>query len=180
VLGEGAATLILEDFDHAKARGATIYAEVIGLGGSSDAGHLTAPSPDGAGKAVRRAYADAGLDPATPVIVSAHGTGTPLNDKTEAEVMRAVLGAGLDRHRVIATKSAHGHLLGAGGAIEFLTGIVALREAVTPPILNYLGPDPECDLPLALGEATSFEAEALVSNSFAFGGLNSVLIARRV
>ncbi|HXQ47570.1 MAG TPA: beta-ketoacyl-[acyl-carrier-protein] synthase family protein [Caulobacteraceae bacterium] len=179
VLGEGAATVVLEDLDHARARGATIYAEVIGMGGSSDAGHLTAPSAEGAGKAVRGAYADAGLAFDTPVLVSAHGTGTPLNDKTESEVMRGVLGGGLSRHRVIATKSAHGHLLGAGGAIEFVLGVLALKEGVAPPILNYLGPDPECDLPLALGATQPFEAEALVSNSLAFGGLNSVLIARR-
>jgi nodulation protein E len=180
VLGEGAATVVLEDLEHARARGATIYAELIGMGGSSDAGHLTAPSAEGAGKAVRAAYADAGLAVDTPVLVSAHGTGTPLNDKTETEVMRGVLGGDPSRHRVIATKSAHGHLLGAGGAIEFVLGVLALKEAVAPPILNYLGPDPECDLPLALGASQPFEADALVSNSFAFGGLNSVLIARRV
>jgi nodulation protein E len=180
VLGEGAATVVLEDLEHARARGATIYAEVIGIGGSSDAGHLTAPSAEGAGKAVRGAYADAELAFDTPVLISAHGTGTPLNDKTETEVMRGVLAGDLARHRVIATKSAHGHLLGAGGAIEFVLGVLALKEGVAPPILNYLGPDPECDLPLALGETQPFEAEALVSNSFAFGGLNSVLIARRV
>jgi nodulation protein E len=180
VLGEGAATVVLEDFEHARARGATIYAEMVGMGGSSDAGHLTAPSADGAAKAVRAAYADAGMGFDTPVLVSAHGTGTPLNDKTETEVMRGVLGGDLERHRVIATKSAHGHLLGAGGAIEFVLGVLALKDGIAPPILNYLGPDPECDLPLALGEARPFEAEALVSNSFAFGGLNSVLIARRV
>jgi nodulation protein E len=179
VLGEGAASLVLEDLDHARARGATIYAEIIGMGGSSDAAHLTAPSVEGAGAAVRAAYAEAAIPADTPVLVSAHGTGTPLNDKTESEVMRGVLGGGLDRHRVIATKSAHGHLLGAGGAIEFLLGVLALGEGVAPPILGYLGPDPECDLPLALGETQAFEAEALVSNSFAFGGLNSVLIARR-
>jgi nodulation protein E len=179
VLGEGAATLVLEDLDHARARGATIYAEIIGCGGSSDAGHLTAPSAEGAGAAVRAAYAESGIPTDTPVIVSAHGTGTPLNDKTETEVMRGILTGGLDRHRVIATKSAHGHLLGAGGAIEFLLGVLALREGIAPPIQGYLGPDPECDLPLALGQAQDFEAEALVSNAFAFGGLNSVLIARR-
>ena len=179
VLGEGAASLVLEDLDHARARGATIYAEIIGAGGSSDAGHLTAPSAEGAGAAVRGAYAEAGIPTDTPVIVSAHGTGTPLNDKTETEVMRGILTGGLDRHRVIATKSAHGHLLGAGGAIEFLLGVLALRDGVAPPIQNYLGPDPECDLPLALTETQAFEAEALVSNSFAFGGLNSVLIAKR-
>jgi nodulation protein E len=180
VLGEGAATVVLEDLDHARARGATIYAEIIGCGGSSDAGHLTAPSAEGAGAAVRAAYAEAGIPTDTPVIVSAHGTGTPLNDKTETEVMRGILTGNLGRHRVIATKSAHGHLLGAGGAIEFLLGVLALRDGVAPPIQNYLGPDPECDLPLALGETQPFEAEALVSNSFAFGGLNSVLIAKRV
>jgi nodulation protein E len=180
VLGEGAATVVLEDFEHARARGATIYAELIGMGGSSDAGHLTAPSAEGASAAVRSAYADAGIAFDTPVLVSAHGTGTPLNDKTETEVMRGVLGGDLARHRVIATKSAHGHLLGAGGAIEFVLGVLALREGVAPPILNYLGPDPECDLPLALGATEAFQAEALVSNSFAFGGLNSVLIARRI
>jgi nodulation protein E len=180
VLGEGAATVVLEDLEHARARGATIYAELIGMGGSSDAGHLTAPSAEGAGKAVRAAYADAGLAVDTPVLVSAHGTGTPLNDKTETEVLRGVLGGDLSRHRVIATKSAHGHLLGAGGAIEFVLGVLALKEGVAPPIVNYLGFDPECDLPLALGASQPFEADALVSNSFAFGGLNSVLIAKRV
>jgi nodulation protein E len=179
VLGEGAATIVLEEMEHARARGATIYAELIGIGGSSDAGHLTAPSAEGAGAAVRGAYADAGLPADTPVLVSAHGTGTPLNDKTETEVMRGLWGGKVDRHRVIATKSSHGHLLGAGGAIEFLLGVLALREGVAPPILGYLGPDPECDLPLALGDTQPFEAEALVSNSFAFGGLNSVLIAKR-
>jgi nodulation protein E len=180
VLGEGAATVVLEDLDHARARGATIYAEVVGLGDSSDAGELTAPSAEGASAAVAHAYADARMPPDTPVIVSAHGTGTPLNDKTESEVLRGALGGDLSRHRVIATKSAHGHLLGAAGAMGFLLGVLALREGVAPPILEYLGPDPECDLPLALGEAQAFEAEALVSNAFAFGGLNSVLIARRV
>jgi nodulation protein E len=180
VLGEGAATLVLEDLDHARARGATIYAEVVGLGDSSDAAELTAPSADGASAAVSRAYADSGLPPDTPVLVSAHGTGTPLNDKTEAEVLRGALGGDLGRHRVIATKSAHGHLLGAAGAMGFLLGVLALREGVAPPILEYLGPDPACDLPLALGQAQAFEGEALLSNAFAFGGLNSVLIARRV
>jgi nodulation protein E len=180
VLGEGAVTLVLEELDHARARGATIYAEVVGVGDSSDAAELTAPSAEGASAALGRAYADAGLPPDTPVIVSAHGTGTPLNDKTETEVLRGALGGDLSRHRVIATKSAHGHLLGAAGAMGFLFGVLALREGVAPPILEYLGPDPDCDLPLALGGAQVFEAEALVSNAFAFGGLNSVLIARRV
>jgi nodulation protein E len=179
VLGEGAASLVLEDIDHARARGARIYAEIIGLGDSSDAGHMTAPSAGGAAAALRRAYADAGIAPDTPVIVSAHGTGTSLSDKVESEILRAALGGDLGRHRVIATKSAHGHMLGAAGAIGFMAGLLALREGLAPPILGYLGPDPECDLPLVLGQAEAFEAEALVSNALAFGGLNSVLIARR-
>jgi nodulation protein E len=179
VLGEGAASLVLEDLDHARARGARIYAEIIGLGDSSDAGHVTAPSAEGAAAALRRAYADAGIAPDTPVIVSAHGTGTSLSDKVESDILRGALGGDLGRHRVIATKSAHGHMLGAAGAIGFMAGLLALREGLAPPILGYLGPDPECDLPLVLGQAEAFEAEALVSNALAFGGLNSVLIARR-
>ncbi len=178
VVGEGAASVVLEDLDHARARGATIYAEITGLGDSSDAAHMTAPSVEGVSAAMRRAYADAGIASDTPVIVSAHGTGTLLNDKIEAGVLRGVLGPDLGRHRMIATKSAHGHSLGAAGAMGFLFGVLALREGVAPPILGYLGPDPECDLPLALGHAQDFEAEALVSNAFAFGGLNLVLIAR--
>jgi nodulation protein E len=179
VLGEGAASLVLEDLDHARARGATIYAVIIGLGDASDAGHMTAPDIEGVGAAMRHAYADAGMASDTPVIVSAHGTGTPLNDKVEAEALRGMLGGDLGRHRVIATKSAHGHSLCAAGAMGFLFGVLALSEGVAPPVLGYLGPDPECDLPLALGRAEDFAAAALVSNAFAFGGLNSVLIARR-
>ena len=133
VLGEGAATVVLEDLDHARARGATIYAEVIGMGGSSDAGHLTAPSAEGAGAAVRARLRRRRPRADTPVLVSAHGTGTPLNDKTETEVMRGVLGGDLARHRVIATKSAHGHLLGAGGAIEFVLGVLALQRGGRAP-----------------------------------------------
>jgi nodulation protein E len=178
VLGEGAATLVLEDYEHAVARGATIYAEVIGAGGSSDAFHLTQPDGIGAVSAMRAAYADAGFGPDVPALISAHGTATPLNDKTEAGAIREVAGEFLDRHAVIATKSAHGHLLGAGGALEFLIGVLALRERRAPAVLNYLGLDPECDLPLVLGEARSIDAEVLVSNAFAFGGLNSVLIAK--
>ena len=180
VLGEGAASIVLEDYEHAVARGATIYAELTGAGGSSDAFHLTQPDGVGAVSAIRAAYEDAGIGPDTPSLISAHGTATPLNDKTEAGAIREVTGEYLNRHAVIATKSAHGHLLGAGGAIEFLIGVLALREGKAPPILNYLGPDPECELPLVLGEAQAVDAEVLVSNAFAFGGLNSVLIAKRV
>lgn len=180
VLGEGAATLVLEDLDHARARGATLYAELTGAGATSDAFHLTQPDGEGALAAMSQAYQDAAVPLDAPAIVSTHGTGTPVNDKMEAEVLRRLYGADLDRHAVIATKSAHGHLLGGAGAIEFLVGLLALREGLAPPVLNYLGPDPECDLPLVLGQAQPTGAELLVSNSFAFGGLNSVLVARKV
>jgi nodulation protein E len=180
VLGEGAASLVLEDMEHARARGATIYAELAGSGASSDAFNLTQPDGVGAVAAMTAAHADAGLALDAPTLISTHGTGTPLNDKMEAEAIRQVYGAALGRHAVIATKSAHGHLLGGAGAMEFLIGLLALRDGLAPPVLNYLGPDPECDVPLVLGAPQKFDAEALVSNSFAFGGLNSVLIARRV
>jgi nodulation protein E len=179
VLGEGAATLVLEDLEHARSRGATVHAELIGAGASSDAFDLTQPDGVGAASAMAEAYADAGIAPDTPCLVSAHGTGTPLNDKVESQALRQVLGADLVRHRVIATKSAHGHALGAGGAIELVAGAQALIHQLAPPVLGYLGPDPDCGLPLALGAPAPLQAEVLVSNSFAFGGLNAVLIARR-
>ncbi len=178
VLGEGAATLVLESAAHARARGAEVLGWVDGEGASSDAHHITAPSGEGAAAALRRAHADAGLALDEPVLISAHGTGTPLNDKAEAAALRAVYGGALDRSRVIATKSAHGHLIGAGGALELLLGLEALRRRLAPPVLGWLGPDPECDLPLAL-EPTPIDHHALVSSSFAFGGLNCVLVARR-
>jgi nodulation protein E len=178
VLGEGAATLVVEDLDHARARGATVLAEVVGSGASSDAFDLTQPDGAGAVKAIAQAYTDAGLSPDEPCLISTHGTGTPLNDKTETQSLRELFGQSIGRHRVIATKSAHGHLLGAGGAIEFVAGVRALQAGLAPPILNYLGPDPDCDLPLVLGEPQAIDHRVLVSNSFAFGGLNSVLIGR--
>jgi nodulation protein E len=113
------------------------------------------------------------------ILIAAHGTGTPLNDKVEAQALRQFFGPHIERNIVIATKSAHGHALGAGGAVELVTGVQALANGLAPPILGYLGPDPDCGLPLALGEPQRLHAETLVSNSFAFGGLNSVLIARR-
>jgi nodulation protein E len=179
VLGEGAAMLVLESESHARARGAQIHAELAGMGTSSDAHHLTAPHPEGAAAAIRAAHADAGLPFDTPALISSHGTGTVLNDKTESEAMRAVYGPQMTGKVVTATKSAHGHLIGGGGALEFLLGILALQRRRAPPVLNWQAPDPECDVPLAL-EPTPLEAEVLVSNSFAFGGLNAVLVARPI
>jgi nodulation protein E len=180
VLGEGAASLVIEDLDHALARGAKIHAELLGAGATSDAFDLTQPDPAGAARAMAQAFEDAGLAIDAPVLISAHGTGTPLNDKAETQALRAVLGRDLDRDLVIATKSAHGHLLGAGGAIELVAGVQALNAGLAPQVLGYLGPDPDCDLPLALDRAQRVDSEYLLSNSFAFGGLNAALIARRM
>ncbi len=178
VLGEGAATLVLESAAHARARGARVLGWIDGEGASSDAHHLTAPSGEGAVSALRRALRDAEVGAGTPVLYSAHGTGTPLNDRAEAGALREVLGAALDGSRVIATKSAHGHLIGAGGALELILGLLALERRRAPPVLNWLGPDPECDVPLVLAPEP-IDHDVLVSSSFAFGGLNSVLVARR-
>lgn len=153
---------------------------MIGSGASSDAFHITQPQGEGAVKAIRAAHADAGVPTDTPVLISSHGTGTEMNDKTEAQALNTVYGDALKDDRVIATKSAHGHLFGGAGAIEFLLGVLALQRGRAPPVLNYIGPDPACDVPLVLGEARPIDYEVLVSNSFAFGGLNSVLMARRV
>lgn len=177
-LGEGAAILVLESEEHAMARGAPILGELVGYGASSDAAHITAPDQAGIETAIRAAHDDAQVDLDRPALISSHGTGTALNDATEAAAIRSVYGASLADHLVIATKSAHGHLIGASAALEFLVGMRALAAGTAPPILNHLGPDPDCAIPLAL-EATAFEGDTLVSNSFAFGGLNAVLIGRK-
>jgi nodulation protein E len=178
VLGEGAAVLVLESERHALARGARILGELAGYGATSDAAHITAPDIAGVSGALRAAHEDAGVPLDVPALISAHGTGTTLNDVAETAAMRAVYGGDLRRHRVIATKSAHGHMIGATGAIEFLLGMVALAKGVAPPILNYLGADSDCDLPLVL-ERQKIAPEVLISSSFAFGGLNAVLVGKR-
>ena len=178
VIGEGAATLILEDEDHARARGARIYAEICGSGSTADARHITQPDPENAAAAILAAHRETGVADDAPMLISSHGTGTRVNDRAETIAFKTAYPKTLDRHRVIATKSAHGHMLAAGGAMELLLAIAALREQVAPPILGYLGPDPECDLPLAL-KPEPIACEVVVSTSFAFGGLNCVLIAKR-
>jgi nodulation protein E len=178
ILGEGAATLVLEDRDHALARGATILAEIIAGVCNSDAHHLTQPQGDGAVLAMKDAYAQAGLHRETPVLVSAHGTGTAMNDRVEAAALQNFYGSAINNAQIIATKSAHGHLIGATGALEFVLGLKALSEKLAPPILNYDGPDPEFSLPLVINQPGSVQTDILISNTFAFGGLNGVLIAR--
>ena len=177
-IGEGGAAMVLEDADHARARGAMILAELGGVGLSSDAFHWTQPSLEGAVTAMAAACEQAGLTDGDQVLISTHGTGTPLNDKNEAAAIHAVFGARAGRQPVIATKSAHGHLIGAATALQGVIGLQALRAGLAPPILGWLGRDPDCDLDLVLGEARPIAADALLLNAFAFGGLNTSLVFR--
>lgn len=178
-MGEGAATLILESLDHAKARGAEPLAEFLGGGMTSDAGHITQPSLEGPVAAMRQALAGADIPAGAEILVSAHGTGTPLNDKNEAAALQAVFGDDVLRHPVIATKSAHGHLIGGTAALQAVIAIEAMRRRLAPPILNYLEPDPECALNLVTVRAREIAAQHLLLNAFAFGGLNASIVFRR-
>jgi nodulation protein E len=146
---------------------------------SADAHHLTAPSAEGAARAMRAALRDAGLDPGQVGYVNAHGTGTAANDPMETAAIRAVFGAHADRLAVSGTKSMHGHALGAAGALEAVATVLALRHGLLPPTANYTGPDPECDLDVVPNQARAAQVEHAISNSFAFGGLNAVLAFRR-
>lgn len=179
-LGEGAAALVLEDYDAARRRGAPIYGELVGSGSSADAYHLTQPKTEGAAKAMRQALKESGLPGGTRFLISTHGTGTELNDVSEAAALRAVFADTLDDHIAIATKSSHGHLLGGTGALELAVGLLALKEGLAPQVCNFEGPDPACPLPLAVDGAIPIKNVALLSNSFAFGGLNSVLVVSPV
>lgn len=179
VMGEGGAALILEDLEHAQARGARILGDFLGAGMTSDAFHLTQPSLEGVSAAMRTACASAGLEAVDEVLICAHGTGTPLNDQNEAAAIHAVFGRKAREHPVIATKSAHGHLIGGSAALQAVIALRALAEGIAPPILNHIGSDPECDLDLVLGEARPIRARAALVNAFAFGGLNvSMAFAR--
>jgi nodulation protein E len=179
VLGEGAGVFVLETLERAQRRGATILAEFTGAGMSADAGDIVLPSETGMAKAIQRALADGGLAAQDIDYVNAHGTGTPGNDPTESRAIRRVFGAHADRLAVSSTKSMHAHALGAAGAIELVATIGALREGVAPPTMNFLDPDPECDLDYVPNAAREMPVRAALSNSFAFGGLNAVLALRR-
>jgi nodulation protein E len=179
MLGEGAAILVLEPLDDAAARGADILGEIVGFGMSADAGDLTAPDPDGMVRAMTAALADAALAPDAIDYVNAHGTGTTANDATETTALHATFGAHARRLAISSTKSMVGHALGAAGALEAVATLKALREGVVPPTMNYLGPDPACDLDYVPNEARRQPLRAALSNSFAFGGLNAVLAFRR-
>lgn len=179
VLAEGSAVLVLEDAERAEARGAHIHAEIAGYGLCSDAAHITRPSVEGQAAAMRRALAAAGLQPDDIGYINAHGTATLANDATETAAIKAVFGDHARRLAVSSTKSMHGHLLGAAGALEFAAAVLALERGVLPPTINLRIPDPECDLDYVSGTARHGGAlRAVMSNSFAFGGTNAVLVAR--
>ena len=180
VLGEGAAMVVLEDWARAEGRGARILAEVAGYGLCTDATHITRPSVAGQAEAMRRALESAAIDVSEIGYINAHGTGTQANDGVETAAIKEVFGASAYRIPVSSTKSMHGHLLGAAGALEFAAALLAMRGGVLPPTINLRVPDPECDLDyVALTARAGVEVNAVMSNSFAFGGTNAVLIARR-
>ena len=174
-MAEGGAMLVLEDYAHAEARGAEILGEFLGGGMSSDAGHITQPSLAGTSAAMARAVRAGGLIDAEQVLIAAHGTGTPLNDRNEAASIHAVFGERALRHPVIATKSAHGHLIGGSAALQAVVALTALREGLAPPVLNFNEADPECELDLVVGQVRPITARHALVNAFAFGGLNASL-----
>lgn len=182
VMGEGAAVLVLEELEHARARGAKIYAEVGGYGVSSDALHITEPDPTGENpaRAMKMAFADAGIDPSEVDYINAHGTSTPLGDASETKVIKIALGEEKAyKTPVSSTKGATGHCLGGAGAVEATFAILAIRDGIVPPTINQENADPECDLDYIPNEARKADVRVAVSNSFGFGGHNASVVLRR-
>lgn len=181
VMGEGAGVVILEELEHARKRGAKIYAEIVGYGATGDAYHLTAPAPDGEGaqRAMRRALNDAKLGVDDVQYINAHGTSTPANDLNETKAIKAVFGDRARDVNVSSTKSATGHMLGAAGAVEFIICTHVVRECTIPPTINYQTPDPELDLNFTPNTSAKRDVRAALSNSFGFGGHNVSLAVRR-
>jgi 3-oxoacyl-[acyl-carrier-protein] synthase II len=181
VAAEGAGILILEELDFALKRGATIYGELIGYGYTGDAYHITAPPPDGEGAArcMRMAIKDAGLRPEDIDYINAHGTSTPLNDLTETQAIKTVFGEHAKKVAISATKSMTGHLLGAAGSTEAIFTLLAIRDGVIPPTINYDVPDPECDLDYVPNVARRQPLTVAMSNAFGFGGTNATLVFRK-
>src|SRR3954471_7990243 len=177
VMGEGGGIVILEELEHARKRGARIYAEIVGYGATGDAYHLTAPAPEGEGaqRAMRIAMKDAGWTAADIDYINAHGTSTPANDMNETKAIKAVFGEYAKTVAVSSTKSMTGHMLGAAGAVEFIFGALATRDSIIPPTINYKTPDPELDLDYTPNTAVKREVRSVLSNSFGFGGHNVTL-----
>ena len=182
VLSDGAGALVLEELEHARARGATIYAELVGFGMSGDAYHMTSPPEDGAGAArcMRNALRDAGLQPEDVQYINAHGTSTAAGDLAEAAAIKAVFAEHAYRLAVSSTKSMTGHLLGAAGAVEAIFSVLALRDQIAPPTINLEQPDEGCDLDFVPHQARHMSIDAVLSNSFGFGGTNGSLLFRRL
>jgi len=181
VMGEGSGILILEELEHALARGATIYAEIVGYGATGDAYHLTAPAPDGEGaqRAMKRALKDAGLEPKDIQYINAHGTSTPANDFNETRAIKAVFGEQAKSVNVSSTKSATGHMLGAAGAVEAIVSAMVVGTGIIPPTINYHTPEPELDLNYTPNTSVKRDVNAVLSNSFGFGGHNTTLAIKR-
>jgi 3-oxoacyl-[acyl-carrier-protein] synthase II len=181
VIAEGSGMLVLEELEHARRRGARIYAELSGYGATADAHHLTAPAPggEGAARSMTMAMADARVTPAEVDYINAHGTSTDLNDKFETMAIKAALGERARKVAISSTKSMHGHLLGAAGGVEAAAAILALFRGLIPPTINYETPDPECDLDYVPNKARESAVKVAMSNSFGFGGHNATVILRK-
>ncbi|PIC81897.1 beta-ketoacyl-ACP synthase II [Sporosarcina sp. P1] len=182
VMGEGAGILILEEYEHAVARGAKIYAEIVGYGSTGDAHHITAPAPGGEGgaRAMQQALAKAGIEPTQVDYINAHGTSTPYNDLFETMAAKTVFGDHAYKLAMSSTKSMTGHLLGAAGGIEAIFTVKALQEGILPPTMNYETPDPECDLDYVVNEARKADITYAMSNSLGFGGHNASLVFKKI
>ncbi len=181
LLAEGAGILVLEELEHAKSRGAKIYCEIVGYGFSGDAYHLTAPPPEGEGaaRAMRAALNDAGIPPSAVDYINAHGTSTPLNDKTETQAIKTVFGEHAYKLAISSNKSMIGHMLGAAGAAEAVATALTIHEGKIPPTINYENPDPDCDLDYVPNTARTAPVNIAISNSLGFGGHNAVIVMRR-
>ena len=181
VMGEGAGALLLESYEHAAARGAKIYAEVIGYGSSCDAYHMTAPAPGGAGGAacMAQALADAGIAPEDVDYINAHGTSTPMNDSCETQAIHTTFGEHARKLMVSSTKSMTGHLLGAAGAVEAIFTALALKEGYVPATIGYQVPDPACDLDIVPNQGRQADIKIALSNSLGFGGHNAAVVLKK-
>jgi 3-oxoacyl-[acyl-carrier-protein] synthase II len=182
VIGEGSGILILEEYEHAKARGAKMYAEIIGYGSTGDAHHITAPAPEGEGaaRAMKQAIDGAGIEPSQIDYINAHGTSTPYNDQFETLAVKSVFGEHANKLAMSSTKSMTGHLLGAAGGIEAIFTALAIHEGIMPPTMNLVNPDPICDLDYVANVARPKEIEYAMSNSLGFGGHNASLVFKKI